>query len=110
MAAASAAKFHAVSDRMAEIGVRMALGAGRRDIHRLVARQAPLPVTIGAALGLVGAVALGRVLSGLLFQVRSGDPLTLAVVTLTLAGAALAASWLPARRAARLDAVRAIRG
>ncbi|HEX7088620.1 MAG TPA: ADOP family duplicated permease [Longimicrobiales bacterium] len=101
---------YAVSDRTAEIGVRMALGAGRREVHRLIARQALLPVTIGAVVGLAGAVALGRLLSGLLFQVRSGDPLTLAVVTLTLAGAALAASWLPARRAARLDVVRAIRG
>ncbi|MGH7720117.1 MAG: ADOP family duplicated permease [Gemmatimonadaceae bacterium] len=100
---------YAVSERTREIGLRMALGAQQRQVRGLVVRQAMLPVAIGAAAGLVGAVALGRVMSGLLFEVRATDPLTIALVALLLGLVALAASYLPARRASRLDPLIALR-
>ncbi|HEY2804952.1 MAG TPA: ABC transporter permease [Gemmatimonadales bacterium] len=100
---------YSVAERTHEIGIRMALGAGTRDIGRMVVRRA-LGLSIpGLALGVLGALALTRVLSGLLFSVKPGDPATLAVVTLLLGGVALLAAWIPARRASRVDPQVALR-
>jgi putative ABC transport system permease protein len=98
-----------VSGRTQEIGIRMALGADGRDVARLVLRQSLAPVAIGAALGLAGTLALSRWMRTLLFEVDAADPLTLAVVTAVLVGVAMAAAFGPARRAAKMDPVGALR-
>jgi len=98
-----------VGDRTREIGLRVALGAEGGQVRRLVVRQALVPVLIGGAIGLVGAAAVGRALEGLLFEVRGTDPLTLGSVAGLLLLVAVAASWLPALRASRLDPVVALR-
>jgi hypothetical protein len=94
---------YGVSQRAAEIGVRLALGAGAAQVRRMVVRQALLPVAAGAAAGLAIAVALGTVMSRVLFEVRAWDPLALGGVIVTLGLAAAAASWFPARRASRIS-------
>jgi predicted permease len=98
-----------VSQRVNEIGVRMALGARAADIGGMVLRQGGTLIVIGLAVGVVGAIALGRVLASQLDRVGAFDPLVLALTVVGLGGAALAASWLPARRAARLDPLGALR-
>ena len=98
-----------VAERTREIGVRMALGAERRKVRRMVVRQALLPVAIGALFGLAMAVGLHGFLQSLLFEISGTDPTTFAVVTLLLLGVATLASYLPARRASRLDPVTALR-
>jgi putative ABC transport system permease protein len=98
-----------VADRTREIGLRVALGAGADQVRWLMVRQALVPVVVGALVGLVGAVALGRAVQGLLFEVSGTDVGTLAAVLSILVTAALAASYLPARRASRLDPVTALR-
>ncbi|HSB13762.1 MAG TPA: ABC transporter permease [Bryobacteraceae bacterium] len=100
---------YAVAQRRHEFGVRMALGADQRKLVRLVMRHSMRPVLAGVACGLAGAVALTRALRGMLFEVQPGDPLTLAAVTLLLVATALAASLLPARRAARANPLDAMR-
>lgn len=100
---------YAVSQRTREIGLRMALGAGQPDVRRLVVRQAMLPVVIGGAIGLVGAVVMGRAMTGLLFEVSGVDTLTLASVTAVLLGSALLATYIPARRATRVPPMIALR-
>jgi putative ABC transport system permease protein len=100
---------YAVSQRTAEIGVRMALGAGRREVWRLFVGEGMKPVLVGTALGLAGAVALTRALAGLLFEVSPTDPATFGAVAVLLATVALIACWLPARRAVRVDPVAALR-
>jgi putative ABC transport system permease protein len=100
---------YAVSQRTAEIGVRIALGAGRREVWRLFVGEGMKPVLVGTALGLAGAVALTRVLAGLLFEVSPRDPATFGSAALLLAAVALAACWLPARRAVGVDPVAALR-
>lgn len=99
----------AVTQRTREIGVRMALGAREAQVRGLMIKQALVPVAAGALVGLGGALALGRVMSGLLFRVGAHDPLTLLVVTAVLVCIALLASWVPALRASRLDPVSALR-
>jgi ABC-type antimicrobial peptide transport system permease subunit len=100
---------HSVLERRHEIGVRLALGARRADVLRIVIRQA-LDVTLaGAALGVVGAVIVARAISSSLAGVRPADPLTLGASVTVLAIVALAGCTLPARRASRLDAIAALR-
>jgi len=98
-----------VVSRTREVGVRMALGAQRRDILRLIVGQSFRVVLIGVALGLVGAFAGARLLSSLLFQVRPADPLTFLAVAVVLSLVAVGAAWIPARRAAKLDPSKALR-
>ncbi|HEV8581937.1 MAG TPA: ABC transporter permease [Thermoanaerobaculia bacterium] len=97
-----------VTQRTAEIGVRMALGATRRDVLRLVLWRAILPVAAGVILGLVASVAATRVLTASLVGVEPTDPLTLAAVIIVLVSTALLASAVPARRAASVDPTRAL--
>ena len=100
---------YAVSQRTREIGIRMALGADRVTVRRLVLREGLRLAAAGVGIGLAGAFALTRLLRGFLFEIAPGDPATLGAVALLLAGVALAASAIPARRAARLDPIEALR-
>ena len=97
-----------VSQRTQEIGVRIALGATTGDVVRLVLGQAMRPVAIGAAIGVVAALAASRAIASQLFGVSRSDPLTIAAVVATLLGVALLASAVPARRAAAVDPTRAL--
>jgi ABC-type antimicrobial peptide transport system permease subunit len=98
-----------VNQRTHEIGLRMALGAQQSNILQLVIRQALVLVSFGIAIGLAGAFALTRVMSGLLFGVGATDRLTFVIISLFLGGMALLASYLPARRAAKVDPMVALR-
>jgi putative ABC transport system permease protein len=108
---------YAVMQRTHEIGIRIALGASQQEVIRMVVRQGMILAAIGVSLGLLGAWGMTRVLSGLpldvriplLFDVRPLDPLTLASVTVVLVLIALVACYLPARRAARVDPMVALR-
>jgi ABC-type antimicrobial peptide transport system permease subunit len=91
------------AQRSREIGVRMALGARPRDVVRLVLRQGLGAVSLGLAIGVVGALAQGRAIESVLFGVSGRDPATLFAVCVLLALAALAASVVPALRASRID-------
>ncbi len=97
-----------VSQRTQEIGLRMALGATEGRVLYLVAWQAMRPVIVGLAVGLAGALVATRALGSLLFGVTATDPVTFAGVLVVLALAALLASWLPARRAARVEPTRSL--
>jgi ABC-type antimicrobial peptide transport system permease subunit len=99
-----------VSQRTQEIGVRLALGASARDVLGMLMRDAMRPVTLGIALGITGAIALTRVLAAMLFGVSATDAATYVVACAVLAGAAMIASIVPARRALKVDAIAAIRG
>jgi putative ABC transport system permease protein len=100
---------YAVSRRTREIGLRMALGARAEDVVRLVLGQAMTVTAVGVAVGLLGALGLRRVVASMLFGVGAGDPATLLVVAVMLALVALAAGYVPARRAARVDPSTALR-
>jgi putative ABC transport system permease protein len=98
-----------VAQRTREIGVRLALGADRGDVVRLVVRQAGGLAAFGVILGLLGAALSGRVLAHLLFQVRPTDPVTLASVAVGIVAVVLIATYLPARRAAGIEPAQALR-
>lgn len=98
----------AAAERRHEIGVRMALGATGHEISRMVVRQAMRRVAAGVALGLLLAVAIGRLMAGGLFGVSALDPTTFVLAPLFLSGVALVASLVPARRALKVDPVRAL--
>jgi putative ABC transport system permease protein len=100
---------YVVTQRTNEIGVRIALGAEPRGIQRLVVVQSLRMVLIGAGLGLSGAFVVTGILRSLLYEVQPRDPMTFAVVTLLLVAVAVAAALIPARRAARVDPVLALR-
>jgi predicted permease len=100
---------YSVSRRTREIGVRVALGAATRDVLRLILGEGLRTVLVGAALGLAGALVLTRTVSSLLFGVTPTDPIAFGTVTLLLLAAALLACYLPARRAARVDPLVALR-
>jgi putative ABC transport system permease protein len=98
-----------VARRTNEIGTRMALGATRGDVLRMVLRQGLLLVWIGLFLGLAGALALTRSLETLLFGVRPTDPASFAAVAILLLAAGMLASYIPARRATKVDPMVALR-
>ena len=98
-----------VTERTHEIGIRLALGAGRGDVLRMVLRQGLRIAVAGSAVGLAGGLIVARLMAGLLYGVRSADPPTLAGVPVLLIGVALLACYLPARRATRVDPVVALR-
>jgi predicted permease len=100
---------HTVGRRTAEIGVRMALGARSREVLRMVLVQGMLVALAGIGVGLVGAVALGRLLRSLLYEVSPTDPIVLALVATGLLAVAILATWLPARRAAAVDPIIALK-
>jgi predicted permease len=100
---------YVVSQRTQEIGIRLAIGADRSQVLGMVLRQGLWLAAIGVAAGLVGAYALTRLMAGLLYNVRPNDPLTYATVVIALLLIALAASFLPARRATRVSPVTALR-
>ena len=100
---------YAVARRTREIGLRMALGADRRTVVGMVLRESLMPVAVGVAAGVAGALATTRFLESLLFEVRPRDAGTIAAMTLALVAAALIAAWVPSRRASSVDPVTALR-
>ncbi|MEZ0332719.1 MAG: FtsX-like permease family protein [Gemmatimonadales bacterium] len=97
----------ALAQRTGEIGIRMALGASVSNMRRMIVRRGM--GVAGLGLGLLGALAAGRFIAAFLYGVSPGDPAILLAILLLFAAVALLVSWLPARRAARLDPVRALR-
>jgi putative ABC transport system permease protein len=98
-----------VTQRFGEIGVRMALGARGADIVRMIIKQGGRLIVIGLALGFAAALALGRVMTSQIYEVSAYDPAVFAIALAGLGIAALVASWLPARRASRIDPIHALR-
>jgi ABC-type antimicrobial peptide transport system permease subunit len=98
-----------VTERTHEIGVRMALGAGQRDVLALVVRQGLLTALIRTAIGRAAALALSRWIQGMLFHVTPTDPVTFAGVAATLLTVAAVACYVPAWRATRVDPAQALR-
>jgi putative ABC transport system permease protein len=100
---------YTVSERTHEIGVRLALGAKGWEVARLVLRQGITLALTGACIGLAGGLVVSHVMSGLLYGVSPTDPLSFGVVTAALTAVALAACFIPARRAIRVDPIVALR-
>jgi len=102
-------KAYAVACRTREIGIRMALGAHRRDVFALIMRQGAMQTALAVAVGVLLSLAAGRVLAQILYEVSPSDPFALLVSSAMLAAAALLACFLPARRATRVDPIQALR-
>ena len=102
-------KAYAVACRTREIGIRMALGAHRKDVFALIMRQGAMQTALAVGVGLLLSLAAGRVLSQILYQVSPNDPFALIASTLLLAGSALLACFLPARRATQVNPITALR-
>jgi ABC-type antimicrobial peptide transport system permease subunit len=102
-------KAYAVARRSREIGIRMALGAHRGDVFRLIMRQGALQTALAVAIGVFLSLSAGRVLAQILYEVSPTDPFALIAASLLLAGAALLACFFPARRATRVDPMTALR-
>jgi ABC-type antimicrobial peptide transport system permease subunit len=100
---------YVVSQRTREIGVRIALGAEPAVVRRMVVAQASRVIAVGVVIGLSASVVLTRLMAGMLHGVRSVDAVTYGLVTVAISVVALAASYVPARRAARVDPVTALR-
>jgi putative ABC transport system permease protein len=100
---------YAVGQRRREFGIRLALGARRGDVVRLVLSRGALLFVAGASAGLLGAAAAARTLGGLLYEVEPLDPASFAAATAAILAAALLACWVPARRAAAVDPTIALR-
>lgn len=101
---------YSVTQRLREIGVRMALGAQRSDVLSLILRRGLLLSSIGVTLGLIGSIALTRALAGLLFEIRPSDPVTYGSAAIGFFGIATLASLVPALRASRVDTIATLRG
>jgi ABC-type antimicrobial peptide transport system permease subunit len=100
---------YVVGRRLSEIGLRMALGASSADVLWLVLREGLALAGVGLAVGLAGAVAATRLLTSMLFEVKPADPMILAGVAVLLAAVSLTASYIPARRATKVDPLVALR-
>jgi len=100
---------YSVAQRTREIGLRIALGAGGSRIQGMVLKQVGLMILIGGLIGIAAALGIGRAAQSLLFGLQGHDPLVLVLVTVTLAGVAFVAGYLPARRASRVDPMQALR-
>jgi putative ABC transport system permease protein len=100
---------YSVAQRTREIGIRVALGATRSDVVALVVRAGMGWSLVGVAGGFAGALGLSRLISGLLFGVTPNDPATFVAIALAMLGVALAATYIPARRAASVDPIAALR-
>ncbi len=100
---------YAVARRTREVGIRMALGARSHQVVRAIMLDAAGPVALGLAAGFAGAMAVTGVLGSFLFETTPSDPLTFLTTVVLLAGTAVTAAWIPARRAAHVDPVKALR-
>jgi putative ABC transport system permease protein len=100
---------YAVTQRTQEIGIRMALGAQRRDVLKLMVGTGMRMALIGVVIGVIGSLALTRVIQNQLYSVSTTDPITFAGISLLLLAVALLACWVPARRAAKIEPILALR-
>ncbi|PYK75891.1 MAG: hypothetical protein DME42_01375, partial [Verrucomicrobia bacterium] len=102
-------KAYSVARRTREIGIRMALGAQRGAVLGMIMREGSIMLACGVVLGILLAMAGGKILSGILYQVGAFDPIAFTTAPIVLAAAALVATWLPARRATRVNPLQALR-